>query len=100
MEHGNLFHHGLEGVVGDGLAHGFDRAARLEPERHCRAGLGIEHVPTLCFAARLAGLLSQRIVRMHLDGELVVREEDFDQQRIIADFVAMGTEQRIRIGRG
>ncbi len=96
----NLLDHGFQRVIGDGLPHGLHATARLEPERHGRAWLGIEDIPAFRFATRLSDLLGERVVRVYLHRKLVVREQYLYQQRVITCFVAMGAEQRIGIGRG
>src|SRR6185312_13966017 len=45
-----------------------------------RAGVGVERVPALGFAARLAILARHGVVRMHLHGELVLGKKQLDEQ--------------------
>src|ERR1700757_4494085 len=87
-------------MVGDGLPHGFKGSARLESERYRGTGVRVECLPALRLASRLAGLLSHCVIRVDLHRELLVREEDLDQQRIIAHFVAVRAKERLRICRG
>jgi hypothetical protein len=99
---GYLEHQIFHGVVGNGLADGVCIGARLQSQIDACAGFGGEHIPALRLAAQLAGGLGECVIGMHLDGELVVRKEDLEQQRVVReggrefaeDFLAMRGDKR------